>query len=134
MALRWQRLCFIVRPYSGVMSSGSPGTVRKLRFWMRIAKKRNTSCRAMTSPMQRRFPMPKTIIFSPSNLLISVPSALRKRSGLKEDGSFHSSLKCAEKGGIRYAAQKKHGSTKVQRSIINWRFNCIQLGQFGCRK
>lgn len=89
VALTLQRLCFIVSPYSGVMSSGSPGTGAKCNFWMRIARKRKTSCRAITSPMQRRFPIPKTIIFSPSSLFSSVPSALRKRSGLKVDGSFH---------------------------------------------
>lgn len=54
--------------------------------------------------MQRRFPKPKVITFSPSTLLTSVPSAFRKRSGLKENGSSHSSLKGSENKGIKNIA------------------------------
>lgn len=115
VALTLQRLCFIVSAYSGVRSRGSPGTGTKCNFWMRIARKRKTSCRAITSPMQRRFPIPKTIIFSPSILFSSVPSALRKRSGLKLDGSFHCFLWreiCVETKSVRVGFVWKQNKPK----------------------
>lgn len=87
-----QRLCFMVSPYSGVMSSISPGIPLNFNLWRRMARNRKTSARPMDSPMQRRFPSPKTNTFSPSILFRTVPSALRNRSGLKLEGSFHSSL------------------------------------------
>lgn len=87
-----QRLCFMVSPYSGVISSISPGIPLNFNLWRRMARNRKTSARPMDSPMQRRFPSPKTNTFSPSILFRSVPSAVRNRSGLKLDGSFHSSL------------------------------------------
>ncbi|TNN63997.1 hypothetical protein EYF80_025720 [Liparis tanakae] len=40
MDANWQRLCLIVRPYSGVMSGSSPGMARKFSFWTMIARKR----------------------------------------------------------------------------------------------
>lgn len=46
----------------------------------------------MDSPMHRLFPKPKAITLSLSVLLISVPAALRNRSGLKVEGSFQSFL------------------------------------------
>lgn len=84
-----QRLCFMVRPYSGVMSTVCPGMPLNFNLWMRMARNRKTSDRAMSSPTQRRLPRPKIMTFSPSILLSSAPSALRKRSGLKTEGSFH---------------------------------------------
>ncbi len=87
-----QRLCFMVSPYSGVISRISPGIPLNVNLWRRMARNRKTSARPIDSPMQRRFPSPNTNTFSPSTLFRSVPSAVRNRSGLKLDGSFHSSL------------------------------------------
>ncbi len=70
----------------------SPGIPLNVNLWRRMARNRKTSARPIDSPMQRRFPSPNTNTFSPSTLFRSVPSAVRNRSGLKLDGSFHSSL------------------------------------------
>lgn len=60
--------------------------------WSRVARKRNTCHLAMFSPMHLLFPSPNSSTFSPSSLFTLVPSALRKRSGLKVSGFFQSFL------------------------------------------
>ncbi|KAG7277361.1 hypothetical protein CRUP_025601 [Coryphaenoides rupestris] len=39
VARRWQRLCFMVSPYSGVMSNVSPGTAWKWSLWTEDGQK-----------------------------------------------------------------------------------------------
>lgn len=85
-------LCFRARPYSGVMSAFLPLQTLNSSCWSKVDRKRKICHLAMGSPMHLLFPKLKISTFSPSTLFTSVPSALRKRSGLKICGSFQSLL------------------------------------------
>lgn len=90
------------------MSTSSPGRRLNSRCCNKMVKKRNTSHRPMDSPMQRLFPKPKVNTLSLSILFISVPAALRNRSGLKAEGSFQSFLE--QKGDRAEGAVFTHGN------------------------
>lgn len=76
----------------GVRSTFTPaGTLNSSRC-NKMARKRKTSHLAITSPMHRRLPMPKSNTFSLANLSMPVPSDVRNLSGRNSDGSPHSFL------------------------------------------
>lgn len=87
-----QWVCFMVSPKMGVRSTFTPAGTLNSSCCSKMARKRKISHLARTSPIHRRLPMPKIMIFSLKVLLIAVPSAVRNRSGRNSDGSPHTFL------------------------------------------